>query len=85
MSLLPPCVLVWPPLESDISEANDAFYQRIAQVKRTIYKGAEDMALSTRVDTTYGLRWDPSRRCWIDGAGHAYDGSRFEGELRKRP
>jgi hypothetical protein len=79
-------VLVWPPLEVDISEADDVFYQRIAQVKRTIYKGAEDMLLSTRIHTTYGLRWDASRRCWVDRDHHGYDGNsaRFEA-MRRRP
>lgn|SRR3712207_5698829 len=30
------------------------------------------------------LRWDPSRRCWVDSDGHSHDGARFEAELRGR-
>jgi hypothetical protein len=69
-------VLVWPPLESEISESDDAFYERIQEVKQVVYAGAQDKALTTFIETTYGLRWDPGRVCWVDRDGHGYDGNR---------
>jgi hypothetical protein len=41
------------------------------------------MAWSTRYEVDYGLRWDPKRECWVDGDGHAYDGSRFSADSRR--
>jgi hypothetical protein len=71
-------VLIWPPLEASASSgaADDAFYERISDVKQVIYAGAQDRALSTFVETTYGLRWDPGRVCWVDRDRHGYDGNR---------
>ena len=28
-------------------------------------------------EANYGLTWDHGREVWVDGDGHAYDGSRF--------
>ena len=41
-----------------------------------IARGAEQKMWSTRWEVSE-LAWDQKRECWVDGGGHAYDGSRF--------
>jgi hypothetical protein len=77
-------VLIWPSLESSAHEADNVLHQRVGEVKAAIARGAADKAWCTRFETDYGLRWDHERECWVDGGGHAYDGSRF-GVGSRRP
>jgi hypothetical protein len=69
-------VLVWPVLEATPENADEALVERVEQFKGILYKGAADMAISTRVDIDCFLRWDSNRRCWVDDTGYSYDGDR---------
>jgi hypothetical protein len=69
-------VLVWPPLEAAQETAALDHFERVAQVKEVIAKGGREMALSTRLDTDWGLQWDHERLCWITSDGYPYDGWR---------
>ena len=66
--------LIWPPLESPAGEALAAHEERLKQVKEVITKGAGRMALSTFLETDYGLRWDHEREVWTATGGPAFDG-----------
>ena len=66
-------VLVWPSLESSLQDADHAHHQRVEEVKKTIAKGAPEMAWFTRFETDYGLRWDPERQVWTGTDGYAFD------------
>ncbi len=77
-------VLVWPPLESSREDAIYDHYRRVEGVLDAIAKGAEEKAWSMQWVVDYDLRWDPSRRVWVDNDGHAYDGARFGTELLRR-
>ena len=70
-------VLVWPSLESDAHDADYVFHQRVDEVCEAIANGAKEKMWSVYLERDYGLRWDPHREVWVDGDGHAYDGSRF--------
>jgi hypothetical protein len=77
-------VLVWPPLESSLDDAIQDHHRRLEEVTQTIAKGAAEKAWSTYWEVDYGLVWDHARQCWVDGAGHRYDGRRFGGERLRR-
>ena len=67
-------VLVWPPVEVD-DEAIAGHYERVQQVKQVIARGASDMALTTLLETDYGLKWDHDRKVWVTSGSFAYDGT----------
>jgi hypothetical protein len=69
-------VLVWPCLESDPETAALDHFERVAEVREVIARGATEMALTTRLDTDWDLSWDHSRKCWVASDGFAYDGWR---------
>jgi hypothetical protein len=77
-------VLVWPPLESPGQDAPHEHHERVEGVLEAIAKGAQQKMWSTYLEVDYGLTWDMSRECWVDGDGHRYDGSRF-GAGSRRP
>ena len=77
-------VLVWPSLESSPEDADYVYHQRVEEVLEAIAKGAKEKMWSTYWEVDYGLTWDHSRECWVDGDGHRYDGSRF-GAGSRRP
>jgi hypothetical protein len=60
------------------------YQKRKAEVTGVIAKGAADKAWSTYWEVDYGLVWDHSRECWMDGDGYRYDGSGF-GSGSRRP
>lgn len=68
--------LVWPSLESEDEDAAADHFERVAQVKQVLAKGATDMALTTRFDVDWDLTWDHERKCWVGSDGFAYDGLR---------
>jgi hypothetical protein len=76
-------VLVWPSLESSRQDASHDHHQRVEAVLEAVAKGAAEKMWSTSWEVDYGLTWDHSRKCWLDGGGHAYDGSRFGAGSRK--
>ena len=69
-------VLVWPPLESDAATAERDHRQRVEEVLDAIGRGASEKMWSTYWQVSE-LAWDHKRECWVDGDGHAYDGSRL--------
>jgi len=77
-------VLVWPPLERPGQDAPYEHHQRVEAVLEAIAKGAKEKMWSTYWEVDYGLTWDHSRECGVDGDGHRYDGSRF-GAGSRRP
>ena len=77
-------ILVWPPLESSREDAIYDHYQRVEGVLDAIAKGTEEKVWSMQWVVDYDLRWDPSRRVWVDGDDHRYDGARFGAELLRR-
>ena len=70
-------ILVWPPLESPGQDASSDHHQRVEEVLEAISKGANEKMWSVYWEVDYGLEWDHSRECWVDGDGYRYDGSRF--------
>jgi hypothetical protein len=74
-------VLIWPPLEAD---GRGVHHQRVENVMDAIARGATEKAWSTYWEVDYGLVWNHEREVWVDGDGHAYDGSRF-GAGSRRP
>ena len=77
-------VLVWPSLESSARNAGYAQRDRVEAVTGAIARGAKDKMWSTYWEVDFGLKWDHGREVWVDGDGHAYDGSRF-GAGSRRP
>jgi hypothetical protein len=69
-------VLVWPSLESDLGNPERSHRQRVEEVLEAIAKGTGQKMWSTRWEVSE-LAWDHRRECWVDGDGHAYDGSKF--------
>ena len=68
-------VLVWPPLESGPATAERDHRDRVGEVIEAIARGAAEKIWSTRWEVSE-LAWDHRRECWVDGDGHAYDGSK---------
>jgi hypothetical protein len=77
-------VLVWPPLEVDPATAEHHHRERVGEVLEPIARGAAEKMWSTRWEVAE-LAWDHRRECWVDGDGHACDGSRFGAGSRRRP
>jgi hypothetical protein len=72
-------VLIWPVLAAPPDEAYSRHDELVEAVLDAIAKGAAEKMWSVRWEV-YGLTWDHSRKCWVDGDGHCYDGSRFDRE-----
>jgi hypothetical protein len=70
-------VLVWPVLEAPPERAAISQEERVELVREVLHRGAAEMALTTRYETDYGLRWDHERRVWTTEDGFAYDGERL--------
>jgi hypothetical protein len=70
-------VLVWPPLEADGRDACRIHRGRAEEVMGPFARGPADKAWSTYWEVDHGLLWVHEREVWVDGDGHAYDGSRF--------
>jgi hypothetical protein len=68
--------LVWPSLDTAPETAAQDHFERVAQVKQVIARGAAEMALTTRFDTDWDLAWHPQRKVWVAQDGFAYDGWR---------
>ena len=68
--------LVWPLLESSPRDAGYHHRQRVEEVTEVIAKGAAEKMWSTYWEVS-ALSWEHKRECWVDGDGHAYDGSKF--------
>lgn len=69
-------ILVWPPLESAEEDAAYHHMLRVEQMKGVVCKGAAEMVWSTKLETDWGLQWDPDRKVWVCSDGFAYDGQR---------
>jgi len=54
-------VLVWPSLESEEGKARVDHYERVELVKRTILRGASEMAWSMELEVDHALVFDPER------------------------
>jgi hypothetical protein len=66
-------VLIWPSLETPADQADQAFHERVREVKEAIARGAADRALCTRFETDFGLRWDHKRQVWTATDGFAFE------------
>ncbi len=77
-------ILIWPPLEADGRDSRRIHHQRVNDVMEAFGRGAAAKAWSTYWELDHGLVWNHERECWVDGDGHAYDGSRF-GAGSRRP
>jgi hypothetical protein len=64
--------LVWPVLESSPERATISQEERVELVREVLHRGAAEMALTTRYETDYGLRWDPDREVWVATDDFAY-------------